>query len=137
MKPRPQHQSYGIIPIKKVAGEWQVLLIHREKGFWEFPKGHPEEGESPLETACRELKEETGLRLVNLLEQQSYQMHYSFLYQREAVDKTVFYYLGEVEGEITLQNQEVVDSCWVPWKKVRDFITYDNLKELVDRIGIV
>lgn len=135
MNARDHHQSYGIIPLKKVSGEWQALLIHREKGFWEFPKGHAEEGESSLETACRELTEETGLTLVNLLEEQPYQMHYNFFYQGEAVDKTVFYYLGEVDGEITLQNQEVVDSCWVPWKKVRDFLTYDNLKELVDRIG--
>ena len=31
------------------------------KGHWDFPKGHVEENETELETASRELKEETGI----------------------------------------------------------------------------
>ena len=31
------------------------------KGHWDFPKGHVEDNESELETAVRELQEETGI----------------------------------------------------------------------------
>ena len=31
------------------------------KGLWEFPKGHPNDGEDHLEAAMRETREETGV----------------------------------------------------------------------------
>lgn len=43
----------------------KVLLICARdddgKRFWSFPKGHQEDGESDVETAIRETREETGL----------------------------------------------------------------------------
>jgi 8-oxo-dGTP pyrophosphatase MutT (NUDIX family) len=52
--------SSGAIPLKKVGGEWRVLLLRSFK-YWDFPKGMVEEGEDPLEAAKREVQEETGL----------------------------------------------------------------------------
>ncbi len=37
------------------------LLVQEKSGFWVFPKGHMEPGETEQETAMREIKEETGL----------------------------------------------------------------------------
>ena len=39
----------------------KVLLIKQTNGVWGFPKGHVEENETELQTAEREVKEETGL----------------------------------------------------------------------------
>ena len=54
-------KSCGCIIIK----DDKVLLIEAkdDKGklFWSFPKGHQEIGETDIETAIRETKEETGL----------------------------------------------------------------------------
>ena len=38
----------------------EVLLLERNDGRWDLPKGHVEEGESFLEGALRECQEETG-----------------------------------------------------------------------------
>ena len=38
-----------------------VLLVKQTKGHWSFPKGHMEEGESEIQTAVREVKEETNV----------------------------------------------------------------------------
>ncbi len=50
-----------------VAGVWltqggRVLLLHKKAGYWDFPKGAVEEGETPKQAAARELGEETGLK---------------------------------------------------------------------------
>lgn len=45
--------------ISKSQGKW-VFCKHRERNTYEIPGGHREENETILETAIRELKEETG-----------------------------------------------------------------------------
>ena len=45
--------------IAKTDGKW-VFCKHRERDTYEFPGGHREPGETILETARRELREETG-----------------------------------------------------------------------------
>lgn len=56
-----QHESHGD------ARSWQVLVIRRSKDpyrdCWSLPGGSVEAGETLLEAAERELREETGLRL--------------------------------------------------------------------------
>ena len=43
-------------------GQKELLFIkHRHGTHWSFPKGHMEEGETEVQTALREVKEETGL----------------------------------------------------------------------------
>jgi 8-oxo-dGTP pyrophosphatase MutT (NUDIX family) len=44
-------------------GDGEVLLVHHTYGMlnWELPGGIGERGESPTETAVREVREETGL----------------------------------------------------------------------------
>ena len=50
--------SFAVI-IARTAGRW-VFCKHRERDTYEVPGGHREKGESILETARRELQEETG-----------------------------------------------------------------------------
>lgn len=45
-----------------IGPDWRVLLVnHRKYGKWVFPGGHVEVGESPDDTAAREVLEETGI----------------------------------------------------------------------------
>ena len=53
--------SYGIIPFKYDSHGVKVLLIQHLCGHWAFPKGGAELNEHPIDTAQRELKEETNL----------------------------------------------------------------------------
>ena len=56
--------EFAII-VSKYKGKW-VYCKHRERDTYEVPGGHREEGEDIIETAKRELYEETGARKFKL-----------------------------------------------------------------------
>jgi 8-oxo-dGTP diphosphatase len=55
-------RAAGGLVIRRDAGAARVLLVHRPRGDWTFPKGKADPGETDPETALREVEEETGLR---------------------------------------------------------------------------
>ena len=54
--------SFGAAVFRERDGRTEVLLILSRPG-WSFPKGHTEPGESPEQTAAREVFEETGVKV--------------------------------------------------------------------------
>jgi putative hydrolase of the HAD superfamily len=56
--------SAGVIVVRRAGGDWRYLLL-RSYNYWDFSKGIVETGEEPLEAACREVAEETGLQDLN------------------------------------------------------------------------
>jgi 8-oxo-dGTP pyrophosphatase MutT (NUDIX family) len=52
--------SAGIIVVRRQADGWKYLFLRAFRN-WDFPKGEIEPGETPLEAAVRETREETGI----------------------------------------------------------------------------
>ncbi|WRS26457.1 NUDIX domain-containing protein [Oscillospiraceae bacterium MB08-C2-2] len=50
--------KYAVV-VSEYEGKW-IFCKHKERSTWELPAGHREPGEPILETAGRELYEETG-----------------------------------------------------------------------------
>ena len=67
-RPAPVRElSSGGLVYRPASGSWKVCLGGRRRGHdgalvWSIPKGHVEEGESMVQAALREVREETGLR---------------------------------------------------------------------------
>ena len=57
---KPRTLSAGVVVLRRTDKGCRFLLL-RVFNYWDFPKGIVEAGETPLETACREVQEETGL----------------------------------------------------------------------------
>jgi 8-oxo-dGTP pyrophosphatase MutT (NUDIX family) len=53
-------RSAGIVPVRRTKSGWRLLILRAYRN-WDFPKGSIEPGESPLEAALRETKEEAAL----------------------------------------------------------------------------
>jgi 8-oxo-dGTP pyrophosphatase MutT (NUDIX family) len=120
-----QEESFGIVPLCKVSGQWEVLLIqHAHSKYWGFPKGHAEPGEGPYQSAIRELKEETNLEVVRLLAPEPLTEQYRFMHDKRPIFKRVFYYVAEVAGTVILQAQEVQASVWVPFPLALEKVTH-------------
>ncbi|MDE1768824.1 MAG: NUDIX domain-containing protein [Candidatus Micrarchaeota archaeon] len=46
-----------------IKGNKTLVLMHKRLGIWLYPGGHVDEGETPVESAIRETREETGFRV--------------------------------------------------------------------------
>lgn len=127
--------SYGIIPLRRKDKKWAVLLIRSGKaGYWGFPKGHPEKGESEKQAAVRELLEETGLSILRFITESPFREHYFFKQQGELVSKSVSFYAAEVAGEVKLQLEEVGDSIWLPLDQALAKLTYPADKGIMQAL---
>jgi 8-oxo-dGTP pyrophosphatase MutT (NUDIX family) len=109
-------------------------MILRPGGYWEFPKGKQEDGESLEETAVRELKEETGLA-GELAPEGPIDIAYVFERDGEKVDKRVRYFFCRVPDAsvVTMQKGEVNDHAWLPLEDLVDRATYPEMKEAARR----
>ncbi|MEM9883757.1 MAG: NUDIX domain-containing protein [Planctomycetota bacterium] len=131
--------SCGVIPYRVVDGRRQFLLIQHRAGHWAFPKGHPEGDESPIDTARRELREETGLAGVALVASPAFEEHYAFTKRSGVrVEKTVTYYLGEVPCDgsdgVVLQEKEVSDAAWCDEAAAYERMSFDEGRRLLDEV---
>ena len=132
---RIEEKSYGIIPLRQENGVWQVLLILHQGGrHWAFPKGHGNAGETALDSATRELKEETGLDIQKLLQDSPLVERYQFHRKHEVVVKTVQYFPALVSGELKLQAEEIRDAKWVPLKEAASHLTFKESKEMCNKL---
>ena len=133
-------ESFGVIPLRKERGVWEVFLIqHREGGYWGFPKGHREDDETPIESAKRELKEETDLNCSRLLQEEPLYEQYWFQHEGKKIFKKVTYFVSEVSGDVQLQKEEINDGIWLPLHEAMDRVTHPEgkaiLVEVIKRLG--
>lgn len=125
-------RSCGVIPFRRTPEGIRYLLLLQTNGFWSFPKGHMEPFESEEITALRELREETGLSvqlIAGFREMVSYPMSHGRT-------KQVVLFLGEVTGEILLQQEEAVDFRWVAKEEGKPLLhpDFSKVMDQVERI---
>ncbi len=119
--------SAGIIPYRAPGDKnCLYLLLHYPQGHWGFPKGHVEGGETPLEAARRELKEETGLQVNNLHADFQDKIDYYYTWEGEKRYKEVIFYAGEVEEKKVTLSHEHQDFCWLPAGEATEQITFED-----------
>lgn len=119
-------KSCGAVIYRAQAEERQYLLVQNQKpgkpAHWGFPKGHVEIGETEMETALREVLEETALS-VQLLPEFRAVSHYS---PRPGVEKDAVYFLAKPESEeIVLQETEIAAYGWYNAEEALTRLTHD------------
>lgn len=134
--------SYGVIPIIKNGPEPMFLLVHLagKGGYWGFPKGHKDPGESDLETARRELMEETGISEIEILPNKTIIDRYTMINQDGvSFDKTVTFYIGllSVKPELKLQPEEVDDAKWLTFDDAIKLVEFETLRDVLRKTKAV
>ena len=109
----------------------KVLVEKGKNGNWGFPKGHVEDGETEEETAIREVKEEVNVD-VEIEKGPRYQLDY--IIKGKESHKTVVYFIAKYKsGKIKIQFEEVVDAKWVSIRKAKELISFENIRDILDR----
>jgi 8-oxo-dGTP pyrophosphatase MutT (NUDIX family) len=129
-------RSCGVVPVRIENGITLFLLIHHNKGHWAFPKGHPEPGETDLEAALRELREETGILEITIDTGKTFEESYAFV-NHEGIDvqKTVTYFLGfTTQTDVDVQEIEVQGFAWLPFEAASQRITFDEGRAMLNEV---
>jgi 8-oxo-dGTP diphosphatase len=106
-------------------GALQTALVHRPKyDDWSLPKGKPDAGEHPLETAVREVVEETGLTVV--AGRRSVRTRYRVgLRDGRTAPKEVDYWLMHGSGEF-VPNDEVDELRWLGLAEAAELVSHEH-----------
>ena len=125
-----RERSAGIIVFRRIGGKISYLLLHyaTKSSHWDFPKGHVEKGETPRKAALREVKEETGIKDLQLLD--GFEAEIAYYYQKDAQQffKEVVFFLGETKTEQVKLSKEHVGFRWAAYSTAMKQLTYDKAR---------
>ncbi|AKU14996.1 NUDIX hydrolase [Luteipulveratus mongoliensis] len=131
-----EERSAGGVVIDVRGGAAYIALIARLNRAgrleWCLPKGHVEPGETLVETAVREVAEETGIIGRALITLGT--IDYWFSTPSHRIHKMVHHYLLEaLGGEIGVEgdpDHEAIDARWFRLEKVHEQLTFPNERRI-------
>ena len=115
-------KSCGALVFRKSHGNVELLLIkHLNGGYWSFPKGHVERGETEEETD------------IDIIIDNSFREVVTYSPKKDTM-KDVVYFLARAKNfDPTPQAEEIAQVKWVEINLAHSVLTYDNDKQLVNK----
>lgn len=126
-------KSYGVVPVyQDENGDFLFCLVEHAGEHWAFPKGHAKPGETPEQTARRELTEETGILDIELVPDCLLTEKYTFEKDVAQYNKEVVYFLGITKTKDTYIQSAFVDEIskiiWLPYSGAEKQVTYETTR---------
>ena len=112
-----------------ICNKEKVLLLNNS-GEWVFPKGHVEAGESFVQTAIRELQEESGVS-VNKSECKGQVDEFSFFFVGENAKKVIKVFAFDINEErkiVINESEGFIAGEWVDIERAKNILTHDDAK---------
>jgi 8-oxo-dGTP pyrophosphatase MutT (NUDIX family) len=122
--------------VKNPANE--VLLMFR-RGKWDLPKGKMDPGETPAQSALREVQEETGLAQVTLGEPLTTTYHTYDDAGHHILKETYWFHMTAPKNQelIPQQEEQITELVWADAKALKEYTqnTFPSVKEVLQKAG--
>jgi 8-oxo-dGTP pyrophosphatase MutT (NUDIX family) len=116
-------QVLVIVPTRRAADGSRVLAL---------PKGHLDEGETVVQAATREVREETGMVVEPM--QELGEVRYWYMRDRRRVAKSVHFFLFRLlGGDLADHDDEVLEARWMGLSEAQKALSYAGEREMVAR----
>ncbi|HEY5288205.1 MAG TPA: NUDIX domain-containing protein [Solirubrobacteraceae bacterium] len=116
-------QVLVIVPTRRAADGSQVLAL---------PKGHLDDGETSVQAATREVREETGMVVEPVRELG--EVRYWYMRDRHKVAKSVHFFLFRLlGGDLADHDEEVLEARWMSLSEAQKALNYAGEREMVTR----
>ncbi|MFH1036655.1 MAG: NUDIX domain-containing protein [Patescibacteria group bacterium] len=135
----PVEKSAGAVIFRKEQGKIYYLLLHYPSGakkkreYWDLPKGHIEKGEKELETARREVGEETGLSDIKFVGGFKTLIKYFFTFKGKNILKFVTFYLAETKNKNVKISEEHMGYKWLVYSEALKQLTFKNARDILKK----
>jgi 8-oxo-dGTP pyrophosphatase MutT (NUDIX family) len=127
--PTERETSYGGVVVR---GAEVLVITPAGKRVTALPKGGPAPGETPAQSAMREVREETGVTAT--VRQPLGDVSYVYRRGGLRVAKTVHFFLCDyVTGDTADHDHEVDEARWVPLADARRALSYPGERALIER----
>jgi 8-oxo-dGTP pyrophosphatase MutT (NUDIX family) len=115
-------QVVVIVPTRRAGNGSHVLAL---------PKGHVDPGESPLQAATREVREETGILAEPVRELG--ETRYWYRRSGRSVPKTVTFYLFTyLSGDTADHDDEVLEARWIDLREALTTLSYEGERAMIE-----
>lgn len=128
MTSHEKEYAYGCIIFNDIQSPTHVVLVHNDNGHIGFPKGHKEGNEEALSTVRREIKEETGISQLQIINCDPLQQYYRVTEPNRVYDKEVSFWVGvsSIQGDLSPELPDVIRAWWCPVDDVQKTVTYES-----------
>ena len=123
-------KSCGAVVYTRQDGQIKFALVQQMHGFYGFPKGHVETGESEQETALREIYEEIGIKPTMVSGFRTEDEHP--IPNKPGVIKQIVYFLAEyADQQIVFQQQELLSAPLVSYEEAMELFEFESSKRIL------
>ncbi len=131
--PDGEERAAGFVVFREAGdGRVYLILLHRDGGHWGLPKGRIEAGESRLEAALREIREETGISDIVSVPGFVVRSRYRVVRGGRSLKKTVDYFLGRTNVSSVRISSEHDQAEWLDLRRARAKLTHAESRRVLD-----
>lgn len=123
-------KSCGAVVFTRLGEEIKYLLVSNLQGIYGFPKGHTELGETEIETALREVYEETNLKIELIKGFRTTDEH--AIPGKENTIKQIVYFLGYYnDQDVIYQPEELSGAFLVGYTEAMELFQFESSKRIL------